>query len=182
MLRVGDPIPLSAVLWDQSDSKFVRAYAFSADNQPMPWSPVGVPNRGRGLYEENSFTMPDTDHVTVVYEIYDDALFLNRSCEYMVGGERFDRDEDLINETDVEMIIDHVTDQVNRLIGFDVEVEISQDQIQVEVEQNEISVEVVEAKVDTEITQDQVISAKIKSDDVSAEITADALDVDIKDC
>jgi len=179
---VGVKFAIGATLEDQNNSKFVRAILTDADNNPLPFSPLGLPNRGNGLYLDNTRIYPDTDFVVAIYEVYDDGLYTQRSSRYKTISESFEREVQQVDAIDHQKIISdintHVTEEVNKLVRTDVEAVVFQNQeISVTIEQNEVIVVIEDIELSAQANVDDSISAEVESGEVTVKIAEDDLDV-----
>lgn len=73
MAKIGDTIPVSVQLFDNDTTKFVNVLVRDATGAHLTGSPKTIAHIGGGLYEDTTFLMPNTSHVSVVYKIYDDV-------------------------------------------------------------------------------------------------------------
>jgi len=92
----GDPIELDIVLFDFDDSKHVRAQV-DADGVPLAGSPFTVPNVGNGRYfliDMNNLTFPnDRFEVNILYEVFNDAGFTDRSKKHGPSRDNYRLDQ-----------------------------------------------------------------------------------------
>ena len=91
-LKVGEPIPLAALLTTRETTKFVRAIVRDADGVEIAGSPFNVPHLANGFYFYDLVLMPNTPSITVEYDAFEDAGFTSPSF-IDPSGERFDLDE-----------------------------------------------------------------------------------------
>lgn len=188
MPLVGEDFPISVVLENKEDSLFVRAYLRDADDNPLPYSPLSLPNLGNGLYLAKK-PYPDTDYVSVVYECFEDSFFVT-PAPYFSGGETFTREVETVNEIATNQIIteinEYTKDQMNRLAFADVNAEVDQDQeISVTLEQNEVTVVVETSEISVMAESGNEVQATVEQDSgsIDAEVSQDdKIDANVSDC
>lgn len=112
-----DPIALDVQLWDYATDKYVRARVY-ADGFEMPYSPIAIPHKELGyyfLFDSAIFFPENTQHFSIVYEIYKDSSFTQLSKRHAPFSEQytFDRPPSLISDPNIlkklNQIIDIVT-------------------------------------------------------------------------
>lgn len=87
MPRKDKPIPLVLQLWDKDASKYVRATIRLPNGSQLTGSPIALQHADGGLYYSNAVPMPDSDFVSVFYEVFSDSGFTQPSPEH---GEAFE--------------------------------------------------------------------------------------------
>jgi len=117
-LEAGDNIPLRMLLEDRATDKFIRARVRDDVGAEISGSPFSVAHLSDGFYADStSATMPDKPHITVEYDVFDDALFTTSSI-HEPDGERFDIDE-----------LASLVDQIENIRGVDIVGTILEDQV-----------------------------------------------------
>lgn len=95
MSQAFDPLVLDTTLWNFATDKFVKA-TLRADGIEMPVSPVNVPHIANGiyvLYDPLNIFFPDNiNHVSIVYSVYHDAAFTQRSLVHAPDSEHYTKD------------------------------------------------------------------------------------------
>ena len=92
-IKVGDPIPLRLLTENRVTDRFVRAIIRDSVGAEITGSPANVPHLANGFYSSDAINMPSTDHITVEYDVFDDAGFTTPSDDLFPDSERFDLDE-----------------------------------------------------------------------------------------
>jgi len=78
LVSSGNIIPLSLLLEDQNESKFVRAILYAPDGSTI--TTLTLTHKSNGVYTNNSFPMPvEFNNVYVLYEVFDDSGFSIKS-------------------------------------------------------------------------------------------------------
>lgn len=95
LIAPGSPVRLNVKLKDGATDKFLRATLRRADGAELAGSPVAVPHTAGGLYEADSFLMPDDPEVTASFKVYLDAGF-TLPAPYEEGMDVYSRAADSI--------------------------------------------------------------------------------------
>jgi len=91
--KIGTAIQLNLQLEGGDTDKFVRAILRDADGVLL--TTITLSHTGDGIYQDDSYIMPNTNEVTATYIIYDDAAFTEETCEYGRSVDVFELDETL---------------------------------------------------------------------------------------
>jgi len=128
-LKLGEKIPLMLLTENRATDRVVRARIYDAVAVEIAGSPVNVAHLADGTYFDNSLAMPDTDHITVEYDVFDGPGFTNVSVDLLPDNERFDRDRlqevvkmenkatDLVGVVEPDIILEGVIES-DDLIGI----------------------------------------------------------------
>lgn len=173
----GDSFTVAVTLEGGETDLYVKAILKDSDNLELPFSPLAVPHRHNGLYLTRKI-YPDTDFVSIVYEIYKDAAFTEPAL-YFIEGQVLDKS---IESEIIDQINDHTTDQVNKLAytGQVMSVEASDDSLELQVEDSELRVEVVdEQTANASVEQDEELVATAEDNKLDVEVADDG-DIDVE--
>lgn len=126
MAQIFDIIALDVQLWDYATDKYIRARVY-ADGNEMPYSPVFVPHKNSGYYfrvDSEIFFPENTQHLSIVYEIYADAGFNTLSRRHAPVSEHYVKDNPVVGGDPevirkINQLIDIVTshDVNSQIIG-----------------------------------------------------------------
>lgn len=72
-MQVGDKVPLSLQIADYAQAKFVRVNIVDDSGSDVAASPIDLTDLGDGLYEDFSYTFPDSAWIRIQYLVFDDA-------------------------------------------------------------------------------------------------------------
>lgn len=87
LIKFNQPVNLNLQLEGREEDKFVRAFLKDADGVDL--ATIDLTHTSNGLYQNDSFLMPDTNEVTAQFLVYDDASYLIESCEYYISFDKF---------------------------------------------------------------------------------------------
>ena len=79
MPKLGDVVPLSVQLFDGDPNLFAGAIVTDNDGVAVSGSPFALVSIGEGLYELDTFLMPNKSFVSAVYKIFLDSGFTSES-------------------------------------------------------------------------------------------------------
>lgn len=124
-MYVGDPLQFNLTLWDFAEDMFVQAVVY-ADNVRMPYSPITIPHKEDGHYylkdEANYFFPDNTLEVTIVYRVFHDAAFTERSYTHAPANYTYLLTKPISDEIEdkIDKIIDIVTSHplTSQIIGY----------------------------------------------------------------
>lgn len=160
----GDAVPLSVQLWDRDTGKFVRARLYDTTNTEIVGSPVTLTHVVDGLYTAAGPTMPN-GNVSVVYNVYDDALFATLSVCHLPGA-MCARPTKECETLEAVLAIDPVKPV---------------QPVFVTVEQDEVSVSVLDDEPTISISDDD-INISVTDHDASVLVTDDESEVKVEKC
>lgn len=121
---VSSKIPLFINVGDGNENLFVCATVTDSDGIELSQSPITLLSYGNGQYGYDDLIMPDVEYISVVYDIFNDALFNIKSNYYSVTEvfpklSHGDNNDYLSNLQDnyVEVMVDSTFDEIDVLVG-----------------------------------------------------------------
>lgn len=97
--RVGATLGLTLSLKPADDSKFVRATLSDQSGAALSPPTQDLPNVGNGRYVDILRSMPSTTQVVADFEVYEDALYTQLSCEHLGDTDYFELDQSPLTAT-----------------------------------------------------------------------------------
>jgi len=123
-IRVGDQAILNMWLHDEATNKYVRAHCRNAAGTVLSGSPFTLSHIARGHYQAKPFTMPLSQEIEVIYEVYNDAGFTTPSPDHLGAFELIELDQSASGSGSTQVIEVEATIDANEV---DLEAEVQPD-------------------------------------------------------
>lgn len=104
MPKIGEKLRLRLQLFDFADDKYPKAFLYDENGGSL--GSVNLDLVEDGLYQNNDFSMPDTELVTAIFKVYSDSGRTTLNEDYLPSIVNFGKTERTLSVLDLEAEIE----------------------------------------------------------------------------